>query len=262
MIQHSRQSGYTLLELLMTMGIGVIIASSIWSAYASHKVITDADGQSSTVRALFKSADSAYALSIEFATTDTTGTRNPISLDQVVAATSGELPQGLSSSVSGGVATYSNLWGGAVSMTAESSDGGATLDLLKIETKGIPESQCRRMLENLSPFVYDTRVNGSLVKLDLDPGADVNHRTNLNFKQAYPLCVASNTMDFRRLKELNLSALRRIKPYTQTLTPEEQGLGPACPSQDHCIYDQAFLPNYTRLQAALAAREAAQQGIP
>ena len=140
-------------------------------------------------------------------------------------------------------------------MGTASTNGGSVLDLVTVETTNIPQDECVIILQQVSPFVYDTYVNGNLVGLERTEGNTVA-RNSLNFTQALPLCQASNTMRFRKLKELNLSALRKNQPFSGGLTPQERG---DVAGDRH--YQQAYLPNYNRIRDALAARETAQQAL-
>ena len=65
----------------------------------------------------------------------------------------------------------------------------------------------------------------------------------------------NNTMRFRKLKDIDLTELRRRKPVYGGLTPEERGDAPS----DR--YRQDYLTHYNRIQAAMAARENAQLGL-
>lgn len=245
-----RQAGYALIELILVLGIGTFMAGAVWSVYAERRTVMRAAAHAQAVLALLDSADQVYSLSIEFATEDASGDKTSVSLDSLAASASGELPAVVGTTESG----YGNVWDGFWVVTAGSSDGGTTLDMMEVQLTQVPEAECRLILPQVSPFIYDTNVNGQLVSLENAPGNTVA-RSTLNYAQALPLCAKVNTMTFRRLKTLDLSNLRRMKPYAGPLTPEEQGTAPS----RH--YRQAFLPHYTRIQNALADREAAQAAL-
>lgn len=244
------QKGYTLTELILTLGIGAIIASAVWRVYAERRVMDRASRHAEAIQGLFRAADRTYAQSIEYATVDNAGAKVNVSLDRLAAAMSGDVPKEVVPLASG----YSNYWGGTwVVSTASTASGIA--DLAVVETTLVPQAECRVILQQVSPFVYDTYVNGRLVGLQMTSGTTVA-RNSLNYAQALPLCSASNTMRFRKLKELELSELRQIQPFSGPLTPAERG---DIPATRH--YQQAYLPHYNRVRDALAARETAQQAL-
>lgn len=245
------QKGYALAELILTLGIGTIIAASVWGVYAERRVANRATKHADAIQSLFHQSDKVYALSIEFVTVDGSGTEVPLSLDRLAAATSADIPVEVQPSASG----YVNYWGGTWNVGTASTNGGSVLDLVTVETTNIPQDECIIILQQVSPFVYDTYVNGNLVGLERTEGNTVA-RNSLNFTQALPLCQDSNTMRFRKLKELNLSALRKTQPFSGSLTPQERG---DVAGDRH--YQQAYLPNYNRVRDALAARETAQQAL-
>ncbi len=246
-----RQKGLALVELIITLGIGSLIALSVWVAYADRRVISNGTTQAFAVTDLMDLADRSYSSSIGFAI-GSGSTAQPLSLDRLAVAANNELPSGVA--VAGG--SYVNNFGGPWSMAAESTNGGTTLDLVAVETSGIPRGECQVMLQQVAPFIYDTTVNGNLVGLERTAGnSELTTRNSLNFGQALPLCQASNTMKFRRLKSIRLTDLRRVRPLPSTLTDEEQGLNPSF------SYQENYLFHYNRVQAALNARESAQAAI-
>lgn len=255
MIRRSRaprpQKGYALAELILTLGIGTIIAASVWSVFSERREADRATRHAEAINSLLFQADRAYALSIEFATEPTPGNKLPISLDRLVAAASADIPVQIESSPSG----FVNYWGGTWSVNAESTNGGGVLDLVVLETTQVPRNECTIILQQVSPYVYDSYVNGRLVGLERTEGNTVA-RNSLNYSQALPLCMSSNTMRFRKLKDLNLSTLRKYQPFSGSLTAQERG---DAPGDRH--YQQAYLPNYNRVRAALSARETAQQAL-
>lgn len=245
-----RQKGLALVELIITLGIGSLIAIAVWAVYAERRVISTGTTQAFAVTDLMDAADRAYASSVGFATDE--GGSQPISMDRLAAAIQNDLPAGVY--VSG--ASYVNTFGGTWTVTAESTNGGTTLDLVRVQTTNVPRGQCQVMLQQVAPFIYDTRVNGSLVGLERTAGnSTLTTRNSLNFAQALPLCQASNTMQFRRMKSMRLTDLRRIKPFPSALTDEERGLSPSF------SYRENYQFHYTRVQNALAAREAAQAAL-
>lgn len=245
--------GYALVELILTLGIGAVIAAAVWSVYAERRVLIRGTEHAQAIKLLQAKADEAYALSIEFESDDGsgTGTTEALTLARLANASNGELPREVIPSGT----LYTHYWGGTWAMSAESASGGAYMDLQVLEMTAVPQGECRIILQQVAPLMYDTHVNGDLVGLELAPGSTIA-RNSLNYAQSMPLCVATNTMRFRKLKELNVSDLRRSQPVYGPLTPEERG---EVDGGRH--YQEAFLPHYDRMQAAMAARETAQQAL-
>lgn len=244
-----KQAGFALAELIITLGIGVLITAGVWAAYSERRAIAKGTSQGMVAESLMDIADTQYAFNIGFVSD--VGTAQPLSLDRLVAAAGGEVPRGIFE-VGG---AYQNTWGGAWVVQAESTDGGTTLDLVVVETTQVPPAECQVMVNQLAPFIYDTRVNGDLVRLEPAEGAPAGVRTTVDFN-ALALCdEPANTLRMRRLKALDLSTLRRIRPYPDGLTDEEQGIG----LNDR--YRISFASQHARIEAALDAREQAQVAL-
>ena len=245
-----RTLGFSLVELLLTLSISLLISVGVWAVYAQQQAEARGAALGFTAQALLDNADTVYGAAIEFADSPALG-RPALSMERLSLAADGQLPSG----VEAGAGDFFNLWGGSWRMGADSSDGGTTLDLGWVETTGVPQTECVIAVERLAPQVYDTTVNGQLVGLELAPDS-VDLRPSVDFAQALPLCGAENTLRFRRLKALDLSTLRRVRPYAGALTAEERG---EAPTSDR--YRQAFLPNQLRIQRAMAVREGAQRAL-
>lgn len=247
-----RSQGFTLVEILLVMGIGMLITIGVWRVFSERQVILRGTALEQAIESLFIAADDAYAASSEFVTINAAGTRVPAQITRLAAAIDGDMPAGVEPSGTG----YVNRWGGAWTIATASSDGGGHLDLLAITVRSVPQGECKIVLANLAPHLYDTRVNGTLVHLELAPSATDNARTSVDFSQAMPLCRATpNTMVFRKLKDLKLPDLRRIWPYPDGLTNEEMGLAPSW------RYQESYSEHAQRIENALAAREAAQAAM-
>lgn len=264
-----RQQGYSLIEVIFAIGIGLAITAAVWEAYSDQRVVSRTTNQGKTVVDLFEQLNWVYSNNISFQTQPLfdpliAGQSNPppgtsanalvsqpASMDQLVAANNGALPEGIQ--LNNG--EYQNIWGGTWDVDVGSTDGGLTNDLLAVSINGVPGTECSLLIQQLAPSMYDTTVNNTLVGLtpartNIDPG-----RQTVDFEQAFPLCNDDepNTIVFRRLKEIQLSDLRRIKPLTGTLTNEERGETTA--NRHHRI---SYLSQFNRVQNALNARETAQ----
>ena len=245
-----RSRGYSLIELILTLGIGSIIAMAVWSVFGERQVLVRATKQAQAVHSIFYQADRAYASSIEFTVGDGAGGVLPLNLERLSVAARGDLPAELI----GDPGDFTNEWGGRWTLSTGSATG-AFQDLAILETDQVPQSECRMMLQQVSPFIYDTYVNGSLVGLQLNE-ADSLYRNSLNFTQALPLCQGgNNTLRFRKIKDINLTELRRRRPFYGDLTEEERG--DAVSER----YKQDYLTHFNRIQAAMTSRENAQLAL-
>lgn len=252
-----KESGFTLVEMMLAIGIGMVILLAVWLKFAKFKEENEILLQSEAVQTLFVQGNSIYSDSIEFSN-DVTGSATPISLPKMVATTSLNLPDPIiNGMISGG--GFTNIWGGDWLVYPESSDGGATQDIMVVEVSAVPQSACRMLLVQLAPQMYDTNVNNQLVPLAADVNADGDNsfvwRNSLSMESAFAVCNQRNrnTMKFRQLKELDLTSLRRIQPNPTSLTNEENGTIPA-----NSRYRYNYLSQYNRVQSAMQSREDAQ----
>jgi prepilin-type N-terminal cleavage/methylation domain-containing protein len=249
--------GFTLLEFIIAIVLGLIITSLTLVVGADH--INDQQAQDATfaVRQITLMANGAYSQNTGYITREGERVSMPIlyGLDQTVprgvvnAAAEGAAP---------GVGDFQNVWGGTYTVstgnsvaTAAGACGGAVAppnDLLVVTLTNVPPKACNQLIGSLAPEVYDTTVNGALVGLGPLPGGGVQGRSAVRYSQAGPLCSRQDrsTLVFRTLKPINFAQLRN-NPMTNTLTPTEAA----------CV-----LPQYNRVQAALAARETAQLALP
>lgn len=246
-----KRQGYALIELIITLGIAAIIAVSVWQVYGERQMITRGTTTSLAVESLIFNADTAYASQIGFATISGASS-TPINMPRLADAIDNDLPRG----VDRAGATFINPFGGTWALGAAQTNPSGPMDLLTITITQVPRGECQVVLGNVAPFVYDTRVNGTLVHLQPLTPADAPLRNSVSLTQGMPLCEAQNTMVFRHLKRLELPDLRRMYPYgREGLTDEERGLSPSW------RYQESFLEHYNRLEAAASARETAQSAM-
>lgn len=252
-----KNSGFTLVEMMLALGIGMVILMAVWLKFSSFRESNDVILQGDALVTLFSQGNSTYSDSIEFIN-DVTGTAIPVSLDRLMAATSGSLPDPIVNGMS--PAGFTNIWGGLWRVSAESSTG-AVQDLMVVELTNVPRQACRSLLIQVSSQMYDTTVNTQLVSLLPESATTGDNsfvwRNTLNFDQAFVTCNASvNNMKFRQLKELNLSTLRRVQPNPTTLTAEEDG---TIPSSSRYRYN--YQEQFNRIRTAMQSREDAQVAL-
>ena len=246
-----KSQGYALIELIITLGIGAIMAVTVWQIYGERQAISRGTTTSLAVESLIHSADAAYASEIDFVARSGV-MAVPATMVDLANAVDNDLPRGVERSGS----TFLNQFGGTWTLGTARSVPAGPMDLLTLTVTEVPRAECQVVLGNIAPFVHDTRVNGTLVHLVPMTPADAPNRNSVDLAQGMPLCVGRNTMVFRHLKHINLPDLRRMYPYGHGgLTEEEQGLSPSW------RYSESFLEHYNRLQAAANAREAAQVAL-
>ena len=244
-----RQSGFSLIELLLALGIGVLVMAAVYAAYDGRRTDAEVAVLDADLDALVQKADMAYASSGQYAVI--AGSAVPVNA-QRLNDVAGGLPSAFipDASMSSG---YRTFWGGQATVGAASTNGGVTLDLLTVTLAGIPSTACLDLVGRMAPRMYDTRVNGTLVGLTPARTSANQGRFSIRVEQAAPLCSGdSNTVLFRHLKPLDYNAFRSH--------PAGKNFEPGVDAQsDEATAIQA---NYTRVEAALAARETAQLAIP
>ena len=249
------QLGFTLIEFILGLVISMIVVATVLAVGISQRQDQEAVETEFAVTSLKAQAQNAYSQSMGFMTADGTPitTQDLFSYGQI-------FPRGVVNTAPPGTvptdSQITNDWGGTIAVSADNSVptspapcGGAArppYDLLRITLTKVPAKACSQMVGTLAPQSYDTYVNGSLVALDPAPSSAGPGRSSVRYSQAAPLCNHDqNTLVFRSLKPLALYTLRSYPPTTN-LTPSES----AC-----------TLPEYNRVQNAMAAREAAQAAL-
>lgn len=225
-----RQAGFSLLEVILVLGIAAAIVAAILMVYGKYQDTARANMDVDDVRSLFSAADSYYKNQSSY-----TG------VSMAVLNTANALPGRLENQP-----TYTNVWGGTFNMGSASSVSGSG-DLLVLTSDGLPMVACERLIAVLAPEMYDTSVNGSVVPLA--PAKDLNgwERYYTDQARATSLCSGNNNiLVFRQLKAPVMWAYR-MPPYANSMQPGEAALVNA---------------EATRYQNAMNAREAVQVGLP
>lgn len=236
-----KQSGFTLLELMLAFAVGLMITVMVFVGYKSAKSDTDVRQQIDLLRYVISVADSLTMSRNDYLLPNGAGT-TPLSASAITDLQSSENNLPIGSSGSGG-----QLWGpvGQVQVSTTSSTGAAQ-DLLTLTMTGVPTKSCIAIVGRMADGIYDIKVNDSLVKLSPAPDIASQGRSEADIGQATGLCAASDssTVVLRKLKDINYSSFRH--DVFSTLSPAEAA---------------AITPLYTRTEAALAAREAAQAAL-
>lgn len=142
--------------------------------------------------------------------------------------------------------SYHTPWGGDFSLAPSSSSVGSN-DLAAITLTGVPKSQCQQIATIVSPTIYDTTVNGSVVPLGPPPTTQMPGRANVDFNKLQALCNNSNTMVFRQLKNLNPTL------YVHGDDTQRYALNPAM--------NPILGAQMANRRAAIQARETVQSGL-
>lgn len=254
----SLSRGFTLVEFMLALVLGMLVVAVGLSVGYQHAQDVKAKEAGQSVLQVRDLADSAFSMNIGYITSDGILANLPdlYTLDN-------RLPLGVVNGNADPIAKpaatdLKNEWGGQFSVGVESSTTTATPacqpgpagpahDLLTITLDQVPSSVCVGMITQVAPQMYDTYVNNKLVALTPAPGNGVPGRRAVDISKAGPLCSAgpTATLKFRSLKPLMPSSLRG-NPLTTTMTATEAA----------CVQ-----PQYTRVENAMAAREAAQAAL-
>lgn len=237
--------GFTLVEFMLALAVAAIIIIAALTLYTAQMENVRAQKTVYAIQDLEETANSNYANNTSYSTIE--GALADLPTLYVLTQ---EVPEGVvyTAPPAGNptAAAFANLWGGTFTISTNNSVSG-TNDLIVFSLSQIPHDSCVSIMNALAPVQYDTTVNGTLVGLSPPANAANNGRYTLNMNQALGLCQTSNnTMVFRLLKPLNFLQMRNY-PLAGTMTAQESAW---------------ITPQYNRVQAAMAAREAAQVAIP
>ena len=247
----THQKGFSLIELLLALGIGILVMAAAYAAYDTRRSDAEVAVLDADIDALIYKANMAYLGSGSYTAADAAAVVQPISATRLAAAAGG-LPNAFDPSASS-PSGYRNFWGGVATLGAESTDGGTTQDLFTITLQGIAPRECVDIVGRIAARMYDTRVNNGLVGLSPARSNSALGRSDIRVSQVVPLCQqAANDIKFRYLKPLNYSLMRSL-PVASTFKPGQT------PNSDE---QTAIAGNFTRIEAAMTAREAAQVAIP
>ena len=236
-----RQSGYSLVEVMLALGVGLLVMVAVYAGYTTKRTDAEVEILDAAVDIAIYKASMAYASEPGYRLSNA---GNRLITNENLSEDTGGLPEGFVSTTN--TTQYGNFWGGQSTISAESSNG-TVFDLLTLTFTNLPSRVCVDLVNRIAPRVYDTRVNNTLVGLTPARTREGLGRSSVKPGQMVPLCQqAANTIKFRHLKPFNFTVLRS-QPIGDTMTPAEAA---------------AITPNYNRIEAALTARETAQNAIP
>lgn len=233
-------TGFSVLELMLVMVIGVAVAALSWTVYRSARVEMKVNQQADLFRYLIKSADSITMTRNDYQIPNG-ASATPITASAIInlTGTQNMFPAGSSGS---GSTIYGPL--GQVTISTASSAGSAN-DLFVVSTAQVPQKECNGLVIKMAPGIYDIRVNNNLVKLTPEPVNGALGRSDAEPSQVANLCANNtNTVMVRKLKSINYAAMRH------------DGFGSFTGNEQTVI-----TPLYNRTEAAMSAREAAQSAL-
>lgn len=233
-------NGFSILELMMVLVVGVFVATLSWTMYRSARAEMRVNQHADLFRYIVASADSITMTRDDYQIPNGGGA-TAISAGAIASLTGTQnmFPTGSIGNASG---IYGPL--GQVTVSTASSAGSAN-DLLVLSTAQIPAKECIGLVIRMAPGIYDMRVNNNLVKLTPEPGNGALGRSDAEPAQVATLCnSSSNTVSVRKLKSINFAAMRH------------DGFGAFTGNEATVI-----TPLYNRMEAAMTAREAAQSSL-
>lgn len=233
-------NGFSILELMMVLVVGVFVATLSWTMYRSARAEMKVNQQADLFRYIVASADSITM------TRDDYQIPNGGGATAINAGAIASLTGTQNMFPTGSIGNASGIYGplGQVTVSTASSAGSAN-DLLVLSTAQIPPKECVGLVIRMAPGIYDMRVNNNLVKLTPEPENGALGRSDAEPAQVARLCDnSSNTVSVRKLKSINFAAMRH------------DGFGAFTGNEATVI-----TPLYNRMEAAMTAREAAQSSL-
>ena len=266
--------GFTLLELLLAIGISLLIAVGVFRTYQSIDRDTKIKQTTSLAETLFRQANYITAQGSMVCPTSTglsCGTdpdpSAPSKCATYTVPQAGAAEATLSTSlfltsIGGNTEAVSRLYPSGITVTdteiyhsfdgnvqiqTESSVGSAN-DLVALRLEDIPSKACLSLLQRVAPLgLYDMWVSNSLVAMGPVPSTHAPGRNVVSVAKTRPLCNANSRVDI---------TLRMIKPVDLT-TMRRRDFGTAL---SDCEIKR-IQPLYDRQRAAMDARENAQSGL-
>lgn len=241
-----RTRGFSLIELMLTMTIAIFITVAVYWGYSVMRDDQRVQETYSLVDLLVSDAVMASSSSSDFQVRDAAGNPAPIDNAAILAIRSNESEYPGGTSFDGDIIYHP--FDGTVELSTNSTDGGATQDLFRVDVNNVPTKACLRLLSKFAGGMYDMYVNNNLVGVGPEATEGAAGRNELRVDQAAPLCNEDSRVQvsFRKLKDINFSEMR-VKPLGNVLTAQE---------------DANIRPSYERYQDAMDDREAAQLAIP
>lgn len=228
MINKKNQKGFTLVELILVVGLMMLITLTIIAGYRSVSFTNSINKEVDYYIDINKAANNLYTNSRNFS-----GSPYVITMSLNNLTTSGMLK------------SYDGMFNTPPAVNVASHTGGGTSNLLLTITRtGINNKECVAISKILAPLSYDILVNGNLlpkasrVANNISPYADITRLTTLCNN-------ASNNIIIRFLKEINTKYLNN---YTTTNTTSLTNL--------------RTMSYYTEYKQAIAVRDTEQIAIP
>lgn len=207
------QKGFSLVELLLAVGIGTALLGMVWRYYTFQERETRVRQVVADVRVLVAAADKVYANNEGYQTPSAT----LIPQDPTFATIVTDAGNPRLRSVLGTGATPPNYWGGTWSA---SLSGGN--NILELRLTQVPEQECIGILQALSPLVYLAYVDTALVGMEPAPTASSAGRSYMRPASLARECArpaapgGENDIRIRFLKPFDYSSYRS-QPFTNPI---------------------------------------------
>jgi len=226
--------GVSLVELSLVLLGFALITVLIFINQRSRQAHTEAIQASEAIKTIFKDSQNMLINQVNFQ-----------GLDMGVVSNAHNLPSAI-----GQGPNFHMPWGGSLTL-ASSTSTIATDDLAALTLTAVPQQQCQEIATTVSPFLYDTTINGQVVALTPGPTTQMPGRANVDFDKLKAQCQATNTMVFRQIKELDLSLF---------VHPDDQNRDVFNPAQNGATATQLQQLKTNRI-LALQKRETVQAGL-
>lgn len=237
----SGQKGFTLVEALLSITVGLLMAVISFVGFKSFSDDLNIEKEAALLKYIITTADAISASSSNYQIPTTSG---PVSLTSalIIQAQGDENKFPVGTGIVG-----TNIWGpiGSQINVSVTSSTGTAYDLLTLRVDNLSSKQCLNLLNKMVNNIYDISVNGSLIALSPAPTNNSAGRNEINYAKASPLCAGTQkTVVFRKLKDINYATLR--KNNIGTLSAEESAV---------------IIPLYNRTEQAMTLRESAQAAL-
>jgi prepilin-type N-terminal cleavage/methylation domain-containing protein len=212
-----KQSGFSLVEILMAVAIGVAVTGAVWASYNIQDRDAKVQQTISDVSTIVDAANAIYSNNQSYQTNSSTNTAVLPTIDSVVADAGGPLLP----SLFGSGANTSNYWSGTWSL---SQVNAANANEIKVDLTAVPDRECVDLVQGIAPKAYLVYVNGALVGMDPAPTTQSSGRSYARPSSAATNCQSTgttgNTVSMRFLKPFNYSSFRST-PYNSPMSAAE-----------------------------------------
>lgn len=249
-----KQAGFTIVELMLFLGITIMIAISVVKAYQATDVDVKVKQTYQLLDVIFQQGKRVTAQRNDFQIQLDGFPPTDMSSSLLIGSISANRQAVQSLYPSSSLVTSTQIFhpfGGEVLVSTESSANNHK-DIMAIKMVDVPQKACLNLLQRFSAYgLYDMWVESGggkqLVALYPEATADSAGRNNVNVSKANQLCNRANKSNiyFRLLKYIDFASMRNSS-YGHLLSAQEEA---------------KIKPLFDRQKAAMNARENAQIAI-